>query len=144
MLRISWTEHRADQSILTALKNHQIATGICCAAKDILLWPHNQRRRVLAGKVSDRGDRGWLGHFSLTFSQYRQNMYDRDFELTRQGRGILPLQTVLISFVVTSFVVTEYGTCQRHVVELSQPTPSRGRLGQYTGYLNVCVLRAHS
>ena len=31
---------------------------------------------------------------------------------------------------------------------LSQPTPSRGRSGQYTGYtgtvLNVCVLRAHS
>ena len=36
--------------------------------------------------------------------------------------------------------------CQRHLVTLSEPTPSRGRLGQYTGYigtvLNVCVSRA--
>ena len=43
------------------------------------------------------------------FSNIAENMYDRDFDLTLQGRGILPLQTGLISFVVTSFVATEYG-----------------------------------
>ena len=43
------------------------------------------------------------------FSNIAENIYDRDFDLTRQGRGILPLQTRLISYVVTSFVATEYG-----------------------------------
>ena len=43
------------------------------------------------------------------FSNITENIYDIDFELTRHGRGILPLQTVLISYVVTSFVKTEYG-----------------------------------
>ena len=42
------------------------------------------------------------------FSNIAENIYDRDFNLTRQGRGILPLQTGLISYVVTSFVATEY------------------------------------
>ena len=42
-------------------------------------------------------------------SNITENIYDIDFELTRQGRGILPLQTLLISYVVTSFVKTEYG-----------------------------------
>ena len=54
------------------------------------------------------GDWGWLGHFSL-FLEYRRKYLDRDFELTRQGRGILPLQTVLIIYVVNSFVATKYG-----------------------------------
>ena len=36
-------------------------------------------------------------------------MYDRKFELTRQGRGIIPVQTLLLSYVVTSLVATEYG-----------------------------------
>ena len=43
------------------------------------------------------------------FSNITENMYDIGFELTRQGRGILPLQTLLISYLVTSFVTTEYG-----------------------------------
>ena len=43
------------------------------------------------------------------FSNIAENIYNRDFDLTRQGRGILPLQTGLISYVVTSFVETEYG-----------------------------------
>ena len=43
------------------------------------------------------------------FSNITENSYDIDFELTRQGRGILPIQTLLISYVVISFVKTEYG-----------------------------------
>ena len=43
------------------------------------------------------------------FSNIAENIYDRDFDLTLQGRGILPLQTGLISYVVTSFVATGYG-----------------------------------
>ena len=81
------------------------------------------------------------------FSNIAENIYDRDFDLTRQGRGILPLQTGLISYVVTSFVATEYGVKDTWS-KLSKPTPSRGRLGQYTGYvgtvLNVGGLQAHS
>ena len=50
---------------------------------------------------------GW-DTFNL-FSNIAENIYDTYFELTRQGRGILPLQTLLISYVVTSFVATEYG-----------------------------------
>ena len=42
------------------------------------------------------------------FSNIAENIYDRDFDLT-QGRGILPLQTGLISYVVTSFVAAKYG-----------------------------------
>ena len=42
------------------------------------------------------------------FSNISENIYDTDFVLTRQGRGILPLQTGLISYVVTSFVATVY------------------------------------
>ena len=50
---------------------------------------------------------GWdTFHFFLNIAE---NIYDTYFELTRQGRGILPLQIVLISYVVTSFVATEYG-----------------------------------
>ena len=84
----------------------------------------------------------WDTFHTHAFSNIAENIYDRDFDLTLQGRGILPLQTGLISYAVTSIVATEY------VVELSQPTSSRGRLEQYTGYvgtvLNVCVLQAHS
>ena len=37
---------------------------------------------------------GWdTFHF---FSNIGENIYDRDFELTRQGRIFLPLQTLLI------------------------------------------------
>ena len=46
------------------------------------------------------------------FSNITENIYNIDFELTRQGRGILPLQTLLICYAVlavTSFVKTEYG-----------------------------------
>ena len=47
---------------------------------------------------------GWdTFHF---FSNIAENIYDRDFELT-QGRGILPLQTVLLNYVVPSFIATE-------------------------------------
>ena len=50
---------------------------------------------------------GWdTFHF---FSTIAENVYDRDFELTRQGRGILPLQMYYISYVVTSSIATEYG-----------------------------------
>ena len=28
---------------------------VCCTPKDLLLWPHNLRRRVRAGKVCDTG-----------------------------------------------------------------------------------------
>ena len=50
---------------------------------------------------------GWdIFHF---FSNIAENIYDRHFELTRQGSGILPLQPLLKSCVVTSFVATEYG-----------------------------------
>ena len=43
------------------------------------------------------------------FSNIAENIYGRDFDLTRHGRVFLPLQTGLISYVVTSFVATEYG-----------------------------------
>ena len=36
-------------------------------------------------------------------------MYDRDLELTRQGMGILPLQTGLLKLCYHLFVATEYG-----------------------------------
>ena len=48
---------------------------------------------------------GWdTFHF---FSNIAENIYDRDFELTRQERGILPLQTLLLNYVVPSFIATE-------------------------------------
>ena len=40
-------------------KHHQTATRICCAPKDLRLWPHNQTRRVRAGKVCDTGGSAW-------------------------------------------------------------------------------------
>ena len=43
------------------------------------------------------------------FSNIAENIYDRKFELTRQGRGIIPVQTGLISHFVISLVATEYG-----------------------------------
>ena len=43
------------------------------------------------------------------FSTIAENIYDIDFELTRQGRRILPLHILLFSYVVTLFVATEYG-----------------------------------
>ena len=45
------------------------------------------------------------------FSTIAENIYDRNFELTRQGRAILPLHIYYLSYVVTSFIatVTEYG-----------------------------------
>ena len=50
---------------------------------------------------------GWdTFHFS---SNIAEKIYDRNFELTRQGREILHLQTLLLSYVVTSLVATEYG-----------------------------------
>ena len=47
----------------------------------------------------------------FTFSQISPKIFtiEINFELTRQGRGILPLQTLLLSYVVTSLVATEYG-----------------------------------
>ena len=71
------------------------------------------------------------------FSNIADNIYDRDFDLTRQGRGILPLQTRFISYVVTSFVATEYGVkdtwsncpnLPRHGVGWDS---TRGTLGQF-------------
>ena len=56
--------------------------------------------------VGETGDSWDTFHF---FSNISENIYDRDFDLTRQGRGFLRLQTGLISYVVTSFVATEYG-----------------------------------
>ena len=54
---------------------------------------------------------GWDNfHF---FSNIAKTIYNKDFELTRQGRGILTQQTGLISYVVTLFVATEYGVNDR-------------------------------
>ena len=52
---------------------------------------------------------GWDTFHFFSESNIDENIYDRNFELTRQGRGILPLQTLLLSYVVTSLVATEYG-----------------------------------
>ena len=45
------------------------------------------------------------------FSNIAGNIYGRNFELTRQGRAILPLQTLLgpLTYDVTSIVATERG-----------------------------------
>ena len=40
------------------------------------------------------------------FSNIAEDIYERDFELT-QGRGILPVQTLLQTYVVPSFIATE-------------------------------------
>ena len=48
-LRVSWTEHRTYQSILTT------ASRNCCASQTLLLWTHNPRRRLRAGEVCDLG-----------------------------------------------------------------------------------------
>ena len=48
MLRVSWTEHQTDQSILTEL-NTQTASRNYCAPQS--LWPQNQRWRMRAGQV---------------------------------------------------------------------------------------------
>ena len=48
-LRVSWTEHRTYQSILTT------ASRNCCASQTLLLWTQNQRRLVRAGEVCDLG-----------------------------------------------------------------------------------------
>ena len=60
-----------------------------------------------------------------------ENIYDRDFELTRQGRGILPLQTLVLSYVVTSFAATEYG--------VNDKWANCPNLGQFTGYIGTVL-----
>ena len=65
-------------------------------------------RRSKIGRLSV-GETGVSWDTFHFFSNIAENIYDRDFDLTLQGRGILPLQTGLISYVVTSFVATEYG-----------------------------------
>ena len=67
-----------------------------------------QERRSIK-RSSNVGETGVSRDTFYFFSNIAENIYDRDFGLTGQGRGILPLQTVLISYVVTSFVATEYG-----------------------------------
>ena len=57
------------------------------------------------GRVGETGVSWDTFHF---FSNITENIYDIDFELTRQGRGILPQPTLLKSYV-TSFFTTEYG-----------------------------------
>ena len=66
-------------------------------------------RRTFRAMTTPVGETGVSRDTFHVFSNIAENIYDRDFGLTRQGRGILPLQTGLISYVVTSFVETEYG-----------------------------------
>ena len=49
MLRVSWTEHRTDESILSELNTTMQPASRNCAPQALLLWPHNQRWRVRAG-----------------------------------------------------------------------------------------------
>ena len=51
-VRVRWTEHRTDESILL----HQRVSRICCTSQTLLLWTHNERRRVRAGEVRDPGE----------------------------------------------------------------------------------------
>ena len=93
-----------------------------------------------------RGEWGWLGHFSLFLKYHRTYLrYTFRIDTTRKGN---PSSTNIINKLYCHFIRCDRIRCQQHVVELSQPTPSRGRLGQYTGHvgtvLKVCVLRAHS
>ena len=60
MLRVSWTEHRTDDSILTELgTTRHAASRICCTSQTLLIWTHHQRRRVRAGEVCDPGESKW-------------------------------------------------------------------------------------
>ena len=61
---------------------------------------------VLYGDIGETGVSRDTFHF---FSNIAENMYDRDLELTRQGRGILPLQTRSLKLCYHLFVATEYG-----------------------------------
>ena len=87
-----------------------------------------------------------LGHFSLFLKYHRKYLrYRFRIDTTRKGT---PSSTKIINKLCCHFIRYDKIRCQRHVVELLQPTPSRGRLGQYTRHvgtmLKVCVLRAHS
>ena len=57
MLRVSWTEHRTDESILLELNTTRHLLGFFLyIAQTLLLWTHNERRRVRAGEVRDPGE----------------------------------------------------------------------------------------
>ena len=59
MLRVSWTEHRTDESILTELNTIRQLLGFSCTSQTLPLWTHNQRRWVRAGEVSAPGESQW-------------------------------------------------------------------------------------
>ena len=54
-------------------------------------------------------------------SNIADTIYDRDFELTRQGRGILPLQTLLLK-LCCHFIRSDRIRCQRQVGGRAVPT----------------------
>ena len=95
---------------------------------------------------------GWdTFHF---FSNIAENIYDRNFEMPRQGRGILPLQTLLISYVVSSLFTTEYGVndtwsncpnLPRHGVgwDSTQVHRDSGKCVRFTGYIANEVTNVH-
>ena len=88
----------------------------------------------------------WLGHFQL-FLKYHRKYLGYIFRIDKTMKGNTSSRNI-INKLCCNFIRYDRIRCQRHVVELSQPTPSRGRLGLYTGQvgtvLNVCVLRDHS
>ena len=50
-----------------------------------------------------------------------------------------PSSTNIINKLCCNFIRYDRKGCQRHVVELSQPNPSRGRFGQYTGHVGTLL-----
>ena len=60
ILRVSWTEHRTDESIITDLNTTSpAASRICCTSQTLLLWTHNQRLGMRAGEVCYPGESVW-------------------------------------------------------------------------------------
>ena len=57
-------------------------------------------------------------------------------DTTRNGN---PSSTNIINKLCSHFIRYDRIRCQRHVDELPQPNPSRGRLGQYTGHVGTML-----
>ena len=82
MLRVSWTEHRTDESMFTELNTTRQLLGFVVGgptSQTLLLWTHNQRRRMRAGEVrdpgeSERGAKAWKTKEVIQQSDHRMDV----------------------------------------------------------------------
>ena len=87
----------------------------------------------------DVGETGLVGTL-FTFSQISPKIFTIEISNChdKDRWGILPLQTLLINYVVTSFVATDYGVNDTWSNCPNLPRHG-GRWGQYTGYIGIVL-----